>query len=236
MLGCHLLDLHFAGVRVVLPATFAENVLLHLRALRQRQLLQLLLIPRHSLPLRRRGLSLPVFVGPLQGVHELVLLLGLLTDGIGLGLPTTGWRERGGASPNLVAGLLPPERPLVAVPPFRAPHHGASAAAMIGGGTVPRPGEVSLAHRGVLFMDELPEFPRPVLEALRQPLEDGVVSIARVGGRALFPARFALVGAMNLCPCGGRGDPALACTCAPSRVAAYREKLSRALLDRFDLR
>ncbi len=134
-----------------------------------------------------------------------------------------------------VAGLLPPERPLVAVPPFRAPHHGASAAAMIGGGTVPRPGEVSLAHRGVLFMDELPEFPRPVLEALRQPLEDGVVSIARVGGRALFPARFALVGAMNLCPCGGRGDPALACTCAPSRVAAYREKLSRALLDRFDL-
>ncbi|MFN0155381.1 MAG: YifB family Mg chelatase-like AAA ATPase, partial [Gaiella sp.] len=134
-----------------------------------------------------------------------------------------------------VAGLLPAERPLVTTPPFRAPHHGASAAAVIGGGATPRPGEVSLAHRGVLFMDELPEFPRPVLESLRQPLEDGCVSIARVGGRALFPARFALVGAMNLCPCGGRGDPALSCTCTAARVAGYREKLSRALLDRFDL-
>ena len=134
-----------------------------------------------------------------------------------------------------VCGLLPPERPLITVPPFRAPHHGASAPAVVGGGSGPRPGEVSLAHRGVLLLDELPEFPRSVLEALRQPLEDGVVAIARVGGHALFPARFQLVGTMNMCPCGARGDPAVECACTPQRLAAYREKLSRALLDRFDL-
>jgi magnesium chelatase family protein len=134
-----------------------------------------------------------------------------------------------------VAGLLPHGRTLVAVPPFRAPHHGASAPAIVGGGSTPRPGEVSLAHRGVLFLDELPEFPRPALESLRQPLEDGVVAVARVGGHAIFPARFQLVGTMNMCPCGGRGDPAVECACSPQRLSAYREKLSRALLDRFDL-
>jgi magnesium chelatase family protein len=134
-----------------------------------------------------------------------------------------------------VAGLLPPDRPLVTVPPFRAPHHGASAPAVVGGGSSPRPGEISLAHLGVLMLDELPEFSRSVLESLRQPLEDGVVSVARVGGHVLFPARFQLVGTMNLCPCGGRGDPAVECGCTPQRLAAYREKLSRALLDRFDL-
>jgi magnesium chelatase family protein len=134
-----------------------------------------------------------------------------------------------------VAGLLPQGRPLVDVPPFRAPHHTASTAAIVGGGMGPRPGEATLAHRGVLFLDELAEFQRPTLEALRQPLEDGVVSIARVGGRAVFPARFQLVGAMNLCPCGARGDPAVECTCSPQRLATYRDKLSRALLDRFDL-
>jgi magnesium chelatase family protein len=134
-----------------------------------------------------------------------------------------------------VAGTLPPGAGLLATPPFRAPHHGASAAAVIGGGAVPRPGEVSLSHRGVLLMDELPEFPRSVLEALRQPLEDGVVSVARVGGRALFPARFRLVATMNLCPCGARGDSLLECVCPPARITAYREKVSRALLDRFDL-
>jgi magnesium chelatase family protein len=134
-----------------------------------------------------------------------------------------------------VAGTLAPGAGLLTAPPFRAPHHGASAAAVIGGGAVPRPGEVSLAHRGVLLLDELPEFPRSVLEALRQPLEDGVVSIARVGGRALFPARFRLVATMNLCPCGGRGDPRLECVCPPARIAAYRDRVSRALLDRFDL-
>jgi magnesium chelatase family protein len=107
-----------------------------------------------------------------------------------------------------VAGVLPASRPLVDRPPFRAPHHTASPAAVVGGGPGPRPGEVSLAHRGVLLLDELPEFHRPVLEALRQPLEDGIVAIARVAGMAVFPARFVLVGTMNLCPCGARGRPA----------------------------
>jgi len=135
-----------------------------------------------------------------------------------------------------VTGLLPAGSGLVRVPPFRAPHHSTSVAGIVGGGSGgPRPGEVSLAHRGVLFLDELPEFQRPVLEALRQPLEDGVVSVARVAGRAVFPARFQLVGAMNLCPCGARGDGAARCSCTPERVQRYRERLSRALLDRFDL-
>ena len=134
-----------------------------------------------------------------------------------------------------VAGLLPPEQPLVERPPFRAPHHSASTAAVVGGGQGIRPGEASLAHRGVLLLDELAEFARPTLEALRQPLEDGVVSIARAAGRAIFPARFLLIGTMNMCPCGARGDAELQCTCSTQRLNAYRDKLSHALLDRFDL-
>ena len=134
-----------------------------------------------------------------------------------------------------VAGLLSPERPLVVVPPFRAPHHSASTASIVGGGPGPRPGEASLAHRGTLLLDELPEFQRATLEALRQPLEDGFISIARAGGQAVFPARFQLVGTMNLCPCGARGDPAVECSCSPQRLAGFRDKLSRPLLDRFDL-
>jgi magnesium chelatase family protein len=134
-----------------------------------------------------------------------------------------------------VAGMLAADRPLVTARPLRSPHYNASVAALVGGGSGPRPGEVSLAHRGVLVLDEFAEFQRPALEALRQPLEDGVVSIARVGGRAVFPARFQLVAAMNLCPCGARGDPAAECKCSPQRLAAFRDKLSRALLDRFDL-
>jgi len=134
-----------------------------------------------------------------------------------------------------VAGLLAPGRPLVTVPPFRAPHHTASVSAIVGGGPHPRPGEASLAHRGVLFLDELAEFPRNALEALRQPLEDGAIAIARVGGKIVFPARFQLVATMNLCPCGARGDPAAHCSCSAARIASYRDKLSRALLDRFDL-
>jgi magnesium chelatase family protein len=135
-----------------------------------------------------------------------------------------------------VAGLLPRERPLVTVRPFRNPHHSASMAALVGGGASGlRLGEATLAHRGVLFLDELVEFARPALEALRQPLEDGLVSVARVEGRAVFPARFQLVGTMNMCPCGARGDPAAECSCSPQRLASFRDKLSRALLDRFDL-
>jgi magnesium chelatase family protein len=134
-----------------------------------------------------------------------------------------------------VAGLLPPGRPLLQRPPFRAPHHTASTVAIAGGGIGPRPGEASLAHQGVLLLDELAEFSRPALEALRQPLEDGTIAIARVTGQAVFPARFVLVATMNLCPCGARGDPAAECSCSGQRLAAYRDKLSRALLDRVDL-
>jgi magnesium chelatase family protein len=134
-----------------------------------------------------------------------------------------------------VAGLLAPGQPLVLGRPFRMPHQSSSVAAIVGGGPGPRPGEATLAHHGVLFLDELPEFQRPALEALRQPLEDGLVSIARAEGRAVFPARFQLVAAMNMCPCGARGDPAAGCVCSVQKLAAFRQKLSRALLDRFDL-
>jgi magnesium chelatase family protein len=134
-----------------------------------------------------------------------------------------------------VAGLLTPAQPFVRDRPFRMPHQSSSVAAIVGGGPGPRPGEATLAHHGVLFLDELPEFQRPALEALRQPLEDGLVSIARAEGRAVFPARFQLVAAMNMCPCGARGDPAAACVCSVQKLAAFRQKLSRALLDRFDL-
>jgi magnesium chelatase family protein len=134
-----------------------------------------------------------------------------------------------------VARLLAPEHPLVEWPPVRAPHHSASSAALVGGGSPPRPGEATIAHHGVLLLDELPEFSRPALEALRQPLEDGVVTISRAEARATYPARFQLAATMNLCPCGGRGDPAAECACTAQRLAAFRDKLSRALLDRIDL-
>jgi magnesium chelatase family protein len=134
-----------------------------------------------------------------------------------------------------VAGLVDPDHPLIAQPPFRSPHHSASTAAIVGGGPRLRPGEASLAHRGVLLLDELAEFQRLALEALRQPLEDGEIVIARAAGSVRFPARFQLIGTMNLCPCGARGDPGAQCSCSAHRLAAYRAKLSRALLDRFDL-
>ncbi|MDY0014328.1 MAG: YifB family Mg chelatase-like AAA ATPase [Rhodocyclaceae bacterium] len=119
--------------------------------------------------------------------------------------------------------------------PFRAPHHSASAPALVGGGATPRPGEISLAHHGVLFLDELPEFDRRVLEALREPLETGRVTISRATRRAEFPARFQLVAAMNPCPCGYAGHPSGRCRCTPDQVARYRGRLSGPLLDRIDL-
>jgi magnesium chelatase family protein len=119
--------------------------------------------------------------------------------------------------------------------PFRAPHHTASAIAIVGGGGRPRPGEISLAHNGVLFLDELPEFRRDVLEVLREPLESGKVSVSRAANHAEFPARFQLVAAMNPCPCGHFGDRQGRCRCPPERIAAYRGRLSGPLLDRIDL-
>jgi magnesium chelatase family protein len=134
-----------------------------------------------------------------------------------------------------VAGRLRPSEGLITARPFRAPHHTISDAGLIGGGSVPRPGEVSLAHNGVLFLDEIPEFRRGVLETLRQPLEDGVVHIGRARHAVTYPARFMLVAAMNPCPCGRLGMGELACTCTPLQVQRYLARLSGPLLDRIDL-
>ncbi len=134
-----------------------------------------------------------------------------------------------------VSGLLPPETPLLRQRPFRAPHHTISHAGLVGGGRFPRPGEISLAHRGVLFMDELPEFGQQNLETLRTPLEDKVVTISRASGSLSFPANFMLISSMNPCPCGYYGDQRHACTCSPAMVTRYQKRLSGPFLDRIDI-
>jgi len=134
-----------------------------------------------------------------------------------------------------VAGVLNADEGLVTHRPFRSPHHTISDAGLIGGGAVPRPGEVSLAHNGLLFLDELPEFPRNVLEVLRQPLEDGHVTIARAAMSLSFPARFMLAAAMNPCPCGYFNDKSRECSCTPPMIQRYVSKVSGPLLDRIDI-
>jgi magnesium chelatase family protein len=134
-----------------------------------------------------------------------------------------------------VAGMLPAGHALCVTRPFRAPHHTVSDAGLIGGGSSPRPGEVSLAHGGVLFLDELPEFRRNVLEVLRQPLEDGLVTLSRAALSLSYPARFILAAAMNPCPCGYHGDPTHPCRCSPLDVERYRARVSGPLLDRIDM-
>ena len=135
-----------------------------------------------------------------------------------------------------IAGELHSSSGLIETCPFRSPHHSSSAVSLVGGGTWPTPGEISLAHRGVLFLDELPEFPRHVLEHLRGPLEDGVVTISRAQATVKFPARFLLIAAMNPCPCGYMTDPRRACICSTYQVQQYQKRISGPLLDRFDLR
>jgi magnesium chelatase family protein len=134
-----------------------------------------------------------------------------------------------------VAGMLPPNAGLLVQRPFRAPHHTISESALVGGGSIPRPGEISLAHHGVLFLDEVPEFNRRALEVLRQPLEHGAIVVSRAARTASFPARFTLVAAMNPCPCGFHGDPRRACVCTGPQVLRYAGRLSGPLRDRLDL-
>jgi len=134
-----------------------------------------------------------------------------------------------------ISGLLPSDAPLMSQRPFRAPHYTTSNAGLVGGRHFPRPGEVTLAHRGVLFLDELPEFGQSVLEVLRQPIEDKTVTISRAQGRVTFPANFMMVAAMNPCPCGNYGDPVKACTCSVGNVSRYQKRISGPLLDRIDI-
>ncbi|MDO8505954.1 MAG: YifB family Mg chelatase-like AAA ATPase [bacterium] len=134
-----------------------------------------------------------------------------------------------------VAGLLPPRTPIMTSRPYRAPHHSASSAALVGGGSSPKPGEITLAHRGVLFLDEIVEFHRDVLESLREPLETGAITVSRASGSLRFPAKFMLIAARNPCPCGFFGDRERQCTCMPGQIARYSKKLSGPIADRIDL-
>lgn len=134
-----------------------------------------------------------------------------------------------------ISGMLPPNTSLIRQRPFRSPHYTISNAGLVGGGAQPRPGEISLSHRGVLFLDELPEFNQGLLEVLRQPLEDKVVTISRAQGTVTFPANFQMVGAMNPCPCGYYGDPVRQCTCSPGTVARYQKRISGPFIDRVDM-
>jgi magnesium chelatase family protein len=134
-----------------------------------------------------------------------------------------------------VTGNLPPAESIMRYRPFRAPHHTTSRIGLIGGGTRPQPGEISLAHRGVLFLDEFPEFPRHVLEALRQPIEDGIVHISRASGSVMYPAKFMLIAAANPCPCGNIGSLTKRCTCAPGIISRYQRRISGPIMDRIDL-
>lgn len=186
-------------------------------------------VPRRALEVAAAGGHNLLFFGP-PGTGKSMLasrlpgILPLLTDDAAMEV----------ASVHSVAGL-PVREGRWREPPFRAPHHTASAVALVGGGSSPRPGEISLAHRGVLFLDELPEFERRVLEVLREPMETGEIAISRAARQVRFPACFQVVAAMNPCPCGYSGHPSIDCQCTPSQVMRYRAKISGPLLDRFDL-
>lgn len=218
----------------------------HLRGERQLQP-----VPTDSQPQAATGLADLIDVqGQAQAKRALIVAASGKHNLLLFGPPGTGKTLLASRLP----GILPPltehealevaaiqsvcgSEPLQAWPvrPFRSPHHGASAAALVGGGSQPRPGEISQAHQGVLFLDELPEFDRKVLEMLREPMESGVIHIARAREQLSFPARFQLIAAMNPCPCGYQGDASGRCRCSPEQVQRYRSKLSGPLLDRIDL-
>ena len=134
-----------------------------------------------------------------------------------------------------VAGVLPKNTPLMTIRPYRAPHHTISPVSLVGGGKIPKPGEISLAHNGVLFLDELPEFNKSTLEVLRGPLEDGIVTISRINATLSYPCNFMLVASMNPCPCGFYGSKEKECTCSPQAIQKYMGKISGPLLDRIDI-
>ena len=188
------------------------------------------LLPRRALEVAAAGGHNLLLVGPPGGGKTMMArrMPGILP-------PLTFEEALECTAIHSVAGTLAPGSGLLTARPFRAPHHTISNVALVGGGSMPRPGEISLAHNGVLFLDEMPEFQRRVLEVLRQPLEDGRVTIARAARTAVFPARFVLVAAMNPCPCGYHNDDLRTCRCTPYQIDTYRARLSGPLRDRIDL-
>jgi magnesium chelatase family protein len=188
------------------------------------------LLPRRALEIAAAGGHNLLLIGPPGGGKTMMArrLPGILP-------PLTFAETLECTAIHSVAGTLPAGTGLLTTRPFRAPHHTISNVALVGGGSIPRPGEISLAHNGVLFLDEMPEFDRRVLDVLRQPMEEGRVTISRASRTAVFPARFVLVGAMNPCPCGYIGDERRQCRCTPQQVHRYQSRLSGPLRDRIDL-